>query len=827
MSCLSGCGCFGSGSSKPSVGTKAKRSKATQEEDRKAKLLARQQKSAEKAQHGQLNKAYQKRLKFLTKVPLFRQLPRSKDPLLASACEDVEFSVGEVILRQGEMGGDLYVICEGSAEMIAEQQDEQGNANVAQLAVLNEGDYFGERAFLNAEAHVATVKALTRLVCCKLTKQRFENLGIDDHVRFVDRRAALGGADDKQIKTEPPSQKTPEQAAFIAKALLENVNLKGFMSLSDAHVQGIVYAAWSKDVRAGEEIITAGDVQANYFYIVQEGNFEFWVDSREASEKDDDKSQLKVHGAAGPGGSFGELALLYSAPRQATVRAVTEAKVWVVDRRSVKRILMEDEMKKNMELEKIIAKVDIMSSLIQSERLEIAEALTEMHFNEKDVVIRQDEPVSASSCFYLLQEGEVVFIIDDKPVRRLVGNPKSGLVPWFGELALLGNEPRTATVEVVSKTAMILALDRSSFNFLMGPLKDVLRRHRWSAPKPVPGGRRATVANLREYSGKLQHKVVRFEDLRPVGLLGCGGFGKVELMEDQRTKAVYAAKGLSKGHLVKTRMQDRVHAEKEILMMTDSRFIIKLYGCFADEQYLYLILEVAIGGELHATYRRERFYGSLEHAKFYAASVVLAFAHLHERHVIYRDLKPENLLLDQHGQLKLTDMGLARFCIGKAFSTVGTPEYFAPELIQSVGHGVALDWWTLGILIFELLSGTSPFVSKAQVEIYKKVLRGVDEVNFPSSIGSKGKDLISDLLRQDPSRRIPMLPDGQKRLREHPWFKSFDWDALAEGKKPPPYRPSIKHVKDLSNFNARRDNIPKCIPYVGDGSDLDDDWTAM
>merc|ERR1711953_1247259 len=141
--------------------------------------------------------------------------------------------------------------------------------------------------------------------------------------------------------------------------------------------------------------------------------------------------------------------------------------------------------------------------------------------------------------------------------------------------------------------------------------------------------------------------------------------------------------------------------EKEILLLTDSPFIVKLYECYLDKQFLYLLLEPALGGELYATYRRENFYGSLDHALFYAASVTYAFEHLHTRNIIYRDLKPENLLLTQSGYLKLTDMGLARFCVGKAFSTVGTPEYFSPEMITSSGHTSAVDWWTFGILVFE------------------------------------------------------------------------------------------------------------------------------
>merc|ERR1719277_359686 len=176
------------------------------------------------------------------------------------------------------------------------------------------------------------------------------------------------------------------------------------------------------------------------------------------------------------------------------------------------------------------------------------------------------------------------------------------------------------------------------------------------------------------------------KDLARIGLLGCGGFGTVELFEHKTTKETYALKGLSKGYVLKTGMQDSVMNEKNILVMTNSPFVIKLYETYNGAQSLYFLLELALGGELYATYNRKGLHVSDKHAKFYVAGVVFAFEHCHERHIIYRDLKPENLLLTETGQIKLTDMGLAKFVIGKTFTTCGTPDYFAPEIIASTGH---------------------------------------------------------------------------------------------------------------------------------------------
>merc|ERR1719190_224688 len=209
--------------------------------------------------------------------------------------------------------------------------------------------------------------------------------------------------------------------------------------------------------------------------------------------------------------------------------------------------------------------------------------------------------------------------------------------------------------------------------------------------------------------------------------------------------------------------------------MTNSPFIIRLHETFNGQQSLYFLLEPALGGELYATYNRKGLHGSDKHAKYYVAGVVFSFEHLHERRIIYRDLKPENLLLTEQGHLKLTDMGLAKFVIGKTYTTCGTPDYFAPELIASTGHTNALDWWTLGILIFEMMSGHPPFESAYPMQIYSKVMKGIMKVPFPPKCQGPVGDLIKGLLKKEPSERLPMRSGGVKNLRDHDWFKAFDW----------------------------------------------------
>jgi serine/threonine protein kinase len=261
-------------------------------------------------------------------------------------------------------------------------------------------------------------------------------------------------------------------------------------------------------------------------------------------------------------------------------------------------------------------------------------------------------------------------------------------------------------------------------------------------------------------------------------------------------------------------------------MMTNSPFIIQLHETYNGAQTLYFLLEPALGGELYATYNRKGFHGSERHAKYYVAGVVFAFEHLHERRIIYRDLKPENLLLTDRGHLKVTDMGLAKFVIGKTYTTCGTPDYFAPELIASTGHTNAVDWWTLGILTFELMSGQPPFESAYPMQIYSKVMKGINKVPFPVKCQGPVGDLIKAFLKKEPSERIAMRPGGVRNIKEHRWYQDFDWASMESGTLEGPYKPKVKSKKDIANFSARKEDMPKQLEYKDDGSGWDKDFAT-
>ncbi|CAJ1404634.1 unnamed protein product [Effrenium voratum] len=484
-----------------------------------------------------------------------------------------------------------------------------------------------------------------------------------------------------------------------------------------------------EEVKAGTQLITEGDLNADYFYVVQSGTFNIIISRGEEGPQ--------TVGSISEGGSFGELALLYFAPRAATIQAKDACVVWVIDRKNFKEILAQSSTAMASEYVKYLDKVEILQPLQDEEKMALAKALTEMSFSKNEVIFQQGEKGDA---FYILIEGQVSVVKDGREVTKLAASPEKA--SFFGEKALLSHEPRNATLQVISDSAKTLTVDKMSFDMILGPLEELRTRGKQGKSKLEGRAKPAASSSSRKFG------LITRKDLRRVGLLGCGGFGAVELVEHGGD--TYALKALSKGYIMKSGMQQNVLNEKNVQIMCDSPFIIKLYETYNGTQSLYFLLEPALGGELYATYNKKGLFGKDGHAKFYVAGVVNAFQHLHSKKIIFRDLKPENLLLTELGHIKLTDMGLAKVVVGKTYTTCGTPDYFAPEMIASAGHTLAVDWWTVGVLTFELMAGHPPFESAHPMQIYQKVNKGIGKVNFPP----KCKGVVEDLRTHHQLREV-------------------------------------------------------------------------
>ena len=304
------------------------------------------------------------------------------------------------------------------------------------------------------------------------------------------------------------------------------------------------------------------------------------------------------------------------------------------------------------------------------------------------------------------------------------------------------------------------------------------------------------------------------QDFEPLETLGTGTFGRVILVRLKGRDAAdpssyFALKVLSKAEVVRTKQVAHINSERKILNAVEHPFLVNLIDTFQDELNCYMLMEYVVGGEIFSYLRRAgRF--STDVARFYISTIVMAIEYLHEQNIIYRDLKPENLLLDAHGYPKIADFGFAKEVTDRTWTLCGTPEYLAPEIIQSKGHGKAVDWWALGILLFEMLAGHPPFYDSQQFGVYEKILQG--QIAFPPQVDPVSRDLIQSLLTADRSRRLGNLRGGAQDVKNHPWFAGVDWARLGTRSIPPPIIPIHTSAGSTSNFHKYEPADPASMP---------------
>ncbi|GLJ24573.1 hypothetical protein SUGI_0469530 [Cryptomeria japonica] len=296
---------------------------------------------------------------------------------------------------------------------------------------------------------------------------------------------------------------------------------------------------------------------------------------------------------------------------------------------------------------------------------------------------------------------------------------------------------------------------------------------------------------------KIWYGYCNIEDFQTDRILGTGSYGRVQIARYIRTGQVCAIKALSKAQILREKQYDHVKQEKDILQKIDFPFIVNLLGYAQDKECIYLILEYVCGGEL---FRHLRHWGRFSEptARFYAAQVLLSFEYLHSRNIIYRDLKPENLLLDEMGYIKVADFGFAKVVDRRTFTLCGTPDYLAPEILLNKGHGKPVDWWTFGVLVYEMLAGFTPFQDSDTFGTYQKILKC--KLRFPTHFSYNARDLINKLLTPDLTKRIGCLKGGVRDIKSHPFFEHVDWDWLLQKRETPPYKPICNGKEDVSNF---------------------------
>ncbi|KZT11440.1 cAMP dependent protein kinase [Laetiporus sulphureus 93-53] len=319
---------------------------------------------------------------------------------------------------------------------------------------------------------------------------------------------------------------------------------------------------------------------------------------------------------------------------------------------------------------------------------------------------------------------------------------------------------------------------------------------------PRPSSPRPPLRHLEDEECHLARGTLKLTDFEVKGTLGTGTFGRVLLVRlrgasSPRTQSCFALKVLRKTEIVRLRQVEHVNAERYILSRVRHPFIVDLYATFQDSLNIYMLLSYVPGGELFTHLRRARRF-TPDVTRFYLATIILALKYLHSFNIIYRDLKPENLLLDSRGYLRLTDFGFAKIVDDRTWTLCGTPEYLAPEIIQSDGHGKAADWWACGILCYEMVVGYPPFFDQTAYGIYEKILKG--RIHWPRDIDPLTKDIIKAFLHPDRTKRLGNLIGGPQDVLDHPWFRGVDWDALERREIRAPIIPHVNSLDDTRHL---------------------------
>jgi len=315
----------------------------------------------------------------------------------------------------------------------------------------------------------------------------------------------------------------------------------------------------------------------------------------------------------------------------------------------------------------------------------------------------------------------------------------------------------------------------------------------------------------------MSNKKMNLSDFEMVRTLGVGSFGRVKFAKYKVDGNHYAVKFMKKHEIIKLKQVDHINGERTLMQQVAHPYIVSMIGSFKDDRYVFIVMEVITGGEMFTHLRKARKFSD-EVSKFYGLQVGSAFAFIHSKNIIHRDLKPENLLLDTKGYSKLTDFGFAKVVEpgARTYTLCGTPEYIAPEVLLNKGHGKPVDWWTLGILIYEMIVGQPPFCDEEPMGIYQKILAG--KIYFPKYFDRNAKALVKKLVTADLSKRYGNLKAGSDDIIKHKWFADIDQDKMLKGDMKSPYQINVKDDKDVSNFENIPDSaeLPPAVPASAD-----------
>eukprot|EP00929_Paragymnodinium_shiwhaense_P076913 TRINITY_DN39597_c0_g1_i1.p1 TRINITY_DN39597_c0_g1~~TRINITY_DN39597_c0_g1_i1.p1 ORF type:complete len:1052 (-),score=172.76 TRINITY_DN39597_c0_g1_i1:53-3208(-) len=747
-------------------------------------------------------------VEYLNQVPVIRENLSEEEILaVASAAQVRNYDPDAVIVNHGETMTEAFLLHEGRCTRSVPQV--VGN--------MQAGDLFGERALLKgpiASTQTISVAHDGHAVVLSLNFADLEQLGVLHKIRAVKRRSksrCIGrGLEidlDKATASTTASAPTtpqgmsvglqrraskdrrmydsqgrldPSDKKLITEAVRNNQNIMELIELSEEHLDEIAKCAVRCEVDVGKALVIRGEM-GNAFYVIEEGMFEV------VKDPDPNDPCKNVDGVATSklriGDSFGELSLLYDSPVDHTVVASSKSSVWLIELQQWRQVFKHRTTNRLRNYVTIIEQIEELSKEVSGHLSELAEALEEIYLLSGEVLTTRGD---AGDTMYILFEGACKVLEDGSSGTTVT---KQG--SYFGIEALLREEPYQSTIVVKSEKATVLALDRVTL--------DLVAHGEFGLGKQTSESVAARLRQRRHRTHKQSCELdaIPFDRLRRVGILGTGSFSTVTLEEDESTHQLYAMKRMAKKALVG--IEDKVISEKNAMLQMSSDFVVSLVRTYQDKSSVYFLMRPALGGELFELYTTKTgLFGSQKHAAFYTVCIALGLDHMHGKKIIHRDIKLENILLDSRGYAQITDLGLAKTVVGKTYTVCGTADYFAPETLRQVGHNRAVDWWALGIMVFVMMAGRTPFDADEVMQTYRSIVKGFKKEHFPDSFPANVVDIIKSLCKKKPEDRIAMLPGGARNLREHPWLQRLtDWDAIQQRTHEAPYQPEAWTLEEL------------------------------
>lgn len=711
-------------------------------------------------------------LRFLRKLPLLKGLSDNDLIRAASRMPQRIYNDGQALIRYGERGDELYLIRYGKVRVLRPD----GAGNRIEVAVLGRGQFIGERAVINDRLRSADCVAQGQVQVVVMKKRDFMDLDNPLLAWMLDYDAVS-----TVLKALPAFSK------------LKQEQMEHVLDRFDAR----------EELHSGNIVLNQNDA-IEKLYVIKLGDVKLYRNNEEVIS---DHTFIKE---AGGFTFFGDQALETTPKSPFTVVVASETlHLLSLPRRQLDLILAGSGggLSAPEAVMGALKKSRVLAHMSDVELRSLLELAEERVFNANEVIV----PASSTPItkVVLVKAGEVSVVEATGPlpvvkgeidVQRLRGYEKGRLAPGniFNDTVLTG-EPGAVDVSLVAVTAAttILAFSTADVERVVGARMQTMQSSR-AREKPTDPSKPKT----------------KWSDLEFHRIIGTGQFGMVRVVRNLKTNEAYALKAMHKAPIVEVKQIEHVINERKILEEVATHpFCVKLVGSYQDKSCLYLLQEWVAGGELFHHLDLE---GAFDEptAMFYAANVLLALEFLHSKGIVYRDLKPENLLLDTQGYIKMADFGFAKF-IGneKTYTICGTPDYQAPEVIMRRGTTKAADYWALGVLVFEMLVGDPPFKSLTgdPWDTFRRTLSG--RFYVPNFISDQAANLIYALLQVNPEKRLGSGKDGANDIKRHKWFSRIDWKALEQKKIPAPIKPRVRNPLDTSNFD-NFDNVDDEPPPV-------------